>query len=144
MSSTIQVPFCPCLLKAEQCAMTRSNALSNVILADGSWSNFCNVLRNERCNLKFSTSKTMRGEGDHHKTGWPSEYQGNIPWLYASSKRCTDKPPPAATNPFKPLASSPHAVCAGGKGSLSSIHGIWSFCIDIDSKVILKDSFRRN
>jgi hypothetical protein len=86
----------------------------------------------------------MRGVGDHHKTGWPSEYQGNIPLLYASNNRFTDKPPPAATNPFKPLASSLHALCAGGKGSLSSSHGMLFFCIDIINKLIFKGSFHSN
>jgi hypothetical protein len=124
--------------------MTRSNALSNVILADGSWANFCNVLRNERCNLKFSTSKTMRGEGDHHKTGWPSEYQGNMPWLYASSKRCTDKTTTCRYQPLQSAGFIPARSVRWRQGIAFFNPWIWCFCIDIGSKVILKDSFRRN
>jgi len=38
------------------------------------------VFFKERCNLNSAGSSTMRGSGDHQSTGWPSLYQGKIPF----------------------------------------------------------------
>ena len=79
MAGTIQVPACPSRGVVEQAWMTRSNALSIRISQPGVAMKRRSVLRRERETLKACTGSTMRGEGDHHSTGWPGPNQGKMP-----------------------------------------------------------------
>ena len=72
--------------------------------------------------LTFGTS-TARGSGDHQRIGWPSSYQGKMPWAYAASSRPGRRLPPAASSPF----GSSSASATGGKATESPESGIqWS------------------
>jgi hypothetical protein len=38
------------------------------------------AFRSDRLSLNSAGSSTMRGSGDHHRIGWPSLYQGKMPF----------------------------------------------------------------
>src|SRR5580765_8189424 len=69
-----------------------------------------------------SGKRTNLGSGLHHKISSPS-YQGNIPLLYASNKRSTERSPPMAKRPSGSANSG-----GGNTSSLSSANnGIFKF-----------------
>ena len=86
--------------------------------------------------LYLFNKNTVRGFGDHHKIGSPSENQGNIPVVYASSSRTTDKFPPAANNPL----GSCNAWFTGGKGVSVSRKGSMANYIPISPQGYLFDN----
>ena len=80
MSGTIQVPPWPWRGVAEQAAMTAGKSWSKRISQPGVRRKRCRVLRSERESLNSATGSTMRGSVVHHSSGWPSPYQGKMPW----------------------------------------------------------------
>src|SRR5450631_163395 len=74
----------------------------------------------ERETLNSAVCSTMRGSGDHHRSGSPSENHGNIPLRYAMSKRSADRSAPAARRPLGCVS----ARATLGKGVWRSSQGI--------------------
>jgi hypothetical protein len=70
--------------------------------------------------LNSPGTSTMRGSGLHHNIGSPGLNHGNIPLLYAPSKRGAVRLPPAANSPLGEL----NASSTGGKGVSSVSQGI--------------------
>ena len=64
---------------AAQARITCSNERSSAMVHPSGWLTRRMVLVNERLTLKRSRASTIRGSGDHHSTGSPSEYQGKMP-----------------------------------------------------------------
>src|SRR6187455_2261832 len=64
----------------------------------------------------------MRGSGDHHRIGSPSEYHGKMPWVYASTRRSGESSPPAHSSPLGDAS----AFVTGGNGSPLRSQGITS------------------
>ncbi len=58
------------------------------------------VLPEVRDTRNSSVNSTMRGSGDHHSTGSPSEYQGKMPCRYASISRSIVRSRLAASRPL--------------------------------------------
>jgi len=74
ISGTIQVPACPSR-GAAHCAITSRKAVSTRV----SYAPRSTDLRSDRETLSSSGKSTMRGSGDHHRIGSPSENHGKMP-----------------------------------------------------------------
>ncbi len=75
MAGEIHVPSSERVPLSAHCAITVSKQVSNVTRKP----RLRSVLPRLRETLNSSGNSTMRGSGDHHRMGWPSEYQGKMP-----------------------------------------------------------------
>src|SRR5690606_38811842 len=112
IAGVIHVPGWPSLGIEAQALMTRSKSVSAWTVQ----SDRRNVRRIRVDRRTPSVRNTVRGSGDHHSSGWPSEYQGNTPCAYALSSRVDVRSPPIASSP----SGSRSAVRGSGNGPSGS------------------------
>src|SRR5450631_209170 len=92
------------------------------------------LFASERDTLNSAVCNTMRGSGDHHRSGSPSENQGKIPLRYAMSRRSVDRSAPAARRPLGCVS----ACATLGKGVWRSSQGITVSAADLLAAVVVQ------
>src|SRR6185369_6534615 len=92
------------------------------------------LFESERDTLNSAVCSTMRGSGDHHSSGSPSENQGKIPLRYAMSRRSIDRSAPAASRPLGCLS----ACATLGNGVWRSSQGITVSAADLLPAIVFQ------
>src|SRR5471032_1772820 len=92
------------------------------------------LFASERDTLNSAVCNTMRGSGDHHRSGSPSENHGKIPLRYAMSRRSVDRSAPAASRPLGCVS----ACAALGKGVCRPSQGITFSAADLLAAVVIQ------